>query len=320
MYVPNFNTLQLDGFECYERDSERSEKNGLVDAIRKSCLLNKSSYLETSLEIKRKCGITHDKGVSINELPTLENFFLCNVNIYYDGKLIRSRYTYPRTCNILIHNGQYFLIKNKREELRICGEHCEHNGCKRRSSFSFNGEKDSRFCSNHRLKGMINIKRKKCKFCDKSPVFGYKGCGASHCQDHKKKGMVWIELYELGKKYEIIAQWKQNLIKALEDKGECEKFIQGKTSTLDQESEYIQKEMNKDALEVIRNKELREEAILKFKAKFEKNYRKISFGEYNIYSIIIKRLSLELLKFICENLGLKTGNREEMIGEIENNT
>ncbi|CAM9317711.1 unnamed protein product [Pylaiella littoralis] len=69
---------------------------------------------------------------------------------------------------------------------------CEHPSCPKQPAFSFNGS-GVRFCAQHRLVGMVNVRNRRCEGtdCTKEPYFGEKGGKARFCATHKPdKAMV----------------------------------------------------------------------------------------------------------------------------------
>lgn len=85
-------------------------------------------------------------------------------------------------------------IRKKRGRNKIC----EHPNCNKGSSFNYEGVVGYRFCSTHKLRGMVNIRTKKkgCEAvgCGKEPFFNFKTSPRGRfCIDHKLRDMVVID-------------------------------------------------------------------------------------------------------------------------------
>lgn len=69
-----------------------------------------------------------------------------------------------------------------------------HPGCRKRPGYNFPGESTTgKYCSQHKLEGMVDVKHKPCQFegCSKRPYFNYQG--ETHgvlCNEHKQPGMI----------------------------------------------------------------------------------------------------------------------------------
>ena len=62
--------------------------------------------------------------------------------------------------------------------------------CSKVASFNYEGLKP-KFCVDHKLEGMIDIKNKKCLLCDKSPIYNFpKTKTGIYCQAHRLNNMV----------------------------------------------------------------------------------------------------------------------------------
>ena len=67
-------------------------------------------------------------------------------------------------------------------------------GCRKRPGYNFPGESTTgKYCSQHKLDGMVDVKHKPCQYegCTKRPYFNYQG--ESHgilCNEHKQPGMI----------------------------------------------------------------------------------------------------------------------------------
>jgi len=78
----------------------------------------------------------------------------------------------------------------------ILNKKCEHEGCNFKPSFNYEEETIGRFCSEHKLKNMVNIYKKTCEFegCSIQPSFNFKGeIIARFCSTHKLKDMIDIK-------------------------------------------------------------------------------------------------------------------------------
>ncbi len=55
------------------------------------------------------------------------------------------------------------------------------------ASFGYDGKRKRKYCSTHRLPGMINVKHKRCTYkdCMRQPSYGMEGEKASYCSNHK---------------------------------------------------------------------------------------------------------------------------------------
>ena len=73
---------------------------------------------------------------------------------------------------------------------------CEFKDCETRPNFNYRGETKARFCSEHKLDGMFDIKHKRCERedCEKHPFCNYRGeTKARFCSEHKLDGMIDIK-------------------------------------------------------------------------------------------------------------------------------
>ena len=67
-------------------------------------------------------------------------------------------------------------------------------GCRKRPGYNFPGESTTgKYCSQHKLEGMVDVKHKPCQYenCTKRPYFNYQG--ETHgilCNEHKQPGMI----------------------------------------------------------------------------------------------------------------------------------
>jgi len=71
-----------------------------------------------------------------------------------------------------------FCAEHKLENMiDIKNKQCEHIGCKTRPNFNYQGQTNSRFCAEHKLENMIDVKHKQCEHagCKKQPIYNYEG-------------------------------------------------------------------------------------------------------------------------------------------------
>jgi len=71
----------------------------------------------------------------------------------------------------------------------MAGKHCEC--CTRRAYYNYAGS-GRRYCSIHKLNGMVNVTSARCKAadCEKGRVYNYPGLTSAYCNLHRKVGMV----------------------------------------------------------------------------------------------------------------------------------
>jgi hypothetical protein len=95
----------------------------------------------------------------------------------------------PRKCEQEGCMKQSYFNYEDQTKARFCGDHrlpgmldiknkrCEHEGCRKYPIFNYDGQTKGRFCGDHRLPGMMNIKSKRCEQegCRKYPIFNYDG-------------------------------------------------------------------------------------------------------------------------------------------------
>ena len=70
---------------------------------------------------------------------------------------------------------------------------CIFEGCRKESSFNFEGELKRLYCTNHKKPGMIDVKSKTCceEECRKRPAFNFEGEKYPlYCAEHKKPEMI----------------------------------------------------------------------------------------------------------------------------------
>uniref|UniRef100_A0A7S3XZM6 EsV-1-7 n=1 Tax=Heterosigma akashiwo TaxID=2829 RepID=A0A7S3XZM6_HETAK len=70
---------------------------------------------------------------------------------------------------------------------------CEQAGCSKGPTFGFQDEQEGRFCEEHKVNGMVDVKNEVCEHagCHKAPTFTFKGQWyLRFCARHKLEGMV----------------------------------------------------------------------------------------------------------------------------------
>eukprot|EP00884_Botryococcus_braunii_P022371 jgi/Botrbrau1/8818/Bobra.0335s0008.1 len=69
---------------------------------------------------------------------------------------------------------------------------CAHEGCEKYPAFNFPTETTSRFCGEHKQKGMVDVHNKRCAHpdCTTRPTFNIPGKPAAYCVNHRQDGMV----------------------------------------------------------------------------------------------------------------------------------
>ena len=103
-------------------------------------------------------------------------------------------------CRKYANYGDYYLkplrCSEHKEEYKLVSKICQGDNCKIRSSFNFEGEKQSKFCISHKENGMIDVKHKTCEYsgCKTRPIFNYEGeIQCKFCSIHKQDGMIDIK-------------------------------------------------------------------------------------------------------------------------------
>jgi hypothetical protein len=79
---------------------------------------------------------------------------------------------------------------------RTLDRFCEVSNCVKNPCFNHEGQIKGRFCSSHRLQGMIDVITKHCEAsdCEKRPYFNHKGhTNGRFCSSHRLKGMVDVK-------------------------------------------------------------------------------------------------------------------------------
>lgn len=69
---------------------------------------------------------------------------------------------------------------------------CEALGCGKGAGFGFEGY-TMRFCSSHKERGMVNLRGKRCEApgCRRHPLYGHEGQRRRFCKSHREQGMVY---------------------------------------------------------------------------------------------------------------------------------
>ena len=74
------------------------------------------------------------------------------------------------------------------------GGRCEAENCMKHPSFNTPGLVGGRFCSAHKLEGMVDVISKRCEMCSKQAAFNYEGqTRGRFCSGHKDIGMVNVK-------------------------------------------------------------------------------------------------------------------------------
>ena len=69
---------------------------------------------------------------------------------------------------------------------------CENSTCDTRPVYNFKGLKTARFCTEHKLPNMVNVKSKTCEKCDVQCKFGLFGKQATCCSKCKTANMFFM--------------------------------------------------------------------------------------------------------------------------------
>lgn len=69
---------------------------------------------------------------------------------------------------------------------------CEAPGCGKGAGFGFEGD-TMRYCSLHKEVGMVNLRGKRCEApgCRRHPLYGHEGQRRRFCKSHREEGMVY---------------------------------------------------------------------------------------------------------------------------------
>jgi hypothetical protein len=86
------------------------------------------------------------------------------------------------------------LTKKPRRTPKPKGGRCEAEGCKKHPSFNMKGLVGGRFCSAHKMEGMIDVISKRCEECNKQAAFNFEGqTRGRFCSSHKAVGMINVK-------------------------------------------------------------------------------------------------------------------------------
>jgi len=69
-------------------------------------------------------------------------------------------------------------------------------GCSKVPFFNFEGRRRGRFCAQHKVQSMVDVKRKRCEQagCSKQPRYNFEGeRRGKFCAHHKVQGMVDVK-------------------------------------------------------------------------------------------------------------------------------
>jgi hypothetical protein len=104
------------------------------------------------------------------------------------------------TCRKQASYGEFYgkplRCKEHKEEYKLVSQLCQSINCNLAPNFNFEGETKKKFCSNHKLDGMIDIKHKMCEYpgCKIHPNFNFEGeIKYKFCGVHKLDGMIIIK-------------------------------------------------------------------------------------------------------------------------------
>ena len=75
--------------------------------------------------------------------------------------------------------------------VRVSGTPCDHPGCTKQPVFNLPSLPRGRFCSSHRLPGMVDVVSKHCTRCHRVAHFGPPGQSPSVCATHKTPGHIY---------------------------------------------------------------------------------------------------------------------------------
>lgn len=69
---------------------------------------------------------------------------------------------------------------------------CEYAGCSKGAGFGYEGQ-TMRFCSSHKHAGMVNLRGKRCEApgCRRHPLYGHEGQSRRFCKIHREEGMLY---------------------------------------------------------------------------------------------------------------------------------
>ena len=103
-------------------------------------------------------------------------------------------------CRKYANYGDYYLkplrCNEHKEEYKLVSKICQGDNCKIRSSFNFEGEKQSKFCNSHKENGMIIVVSKICEYQGCKTISNFNFLGerqGKFCSKHKEDGMIDIK-------------------------------------------------------------------------------------------------------------------------------
>jgi len=72
---------------------------------------------------------------------------------------------------------------------------CEYNNCRVSAGFNLNGEPKAKYCSTHKVEGMVNVVDKMCETCNvRRAMYNYSGkTGGKYCISHKLENMINVK-------------------------------------------------------------------------------------------------------------------------------
>lgn len=92
--------------------------------------------------------------------------------------------------------GRFCSIHKLEGMINVMSNKCMYENCNVDPSFNFPENKKGRFCNAHKLTGMINVKSKKCIYegCNKQPNCNMIGEKPIYCITHKLDGMINLKV------------------------------------------------------------------------------------------------------------------------------
>jgi hypothetical protein len=100
----------------------------------------------------------------------------------------------------------------------VISKRCEHDGCKKASSFNLEGTKRPMYCREHAQPGMRDVISKRCEHegCNKHPSFNLEGSKRPmYCREHAQPGMIDV----VSKR--CITDWCNTIVTRTKYKGFC---------------------------------------------------------------------------------------------------
>jgi hypothetical protein len=133
------------------------------------------------------------------------------------SQIIRNKDKLQATPQLNYQNSFQPTVTAKKRERKVVGidilpakkkcrnKRCEEPGCEKGSSFNYEGMSGFRFCSSHKLDGMINIRTKKklCEIfgCTNDPHYCFHSAPRHRfCSAHKKDHMILIRSADINHK------------------------------------------------------------------------------------------------------------------------